>query len=236
MYQLHYKVTTSTCDEQGRLKLFSALQMMQDCSELWVTSQPVLDDYYRRTGHTQLLASRQVDVLRRPVFGEDLTVRTTVWQVQPRFGYRNTVIADAQGHPCLTSWSMGAFVDRATGALAALPPEVAASVALEPRLDMDYRPRRIALPKCQPAVLAPFEVWPDYIDYNSHVNNAQYIRLALQCIPADFAVAGMRVEFKSPARLGHTLTPHLWTEPGRCVVQLMLPSQVSTIVEFTTSH
>ena len=33
MYSLKYKVTTSTCDSEGRLKLYSALQMMQDCSE-----------------------------------------------------------------------------------------------------------------------------------------------------------------------------------------------------------
>ncbi len=30
MYSLKYKVTTSTCDSEGRLKLYSALQMMQD--------------------------------------------------------------------------------------------------------------------------------------------------------------------------------------------------------------
>ena len=33
MYSLNYKVTTSACDSEGRLKLYSALQMMQDCSE-----------------------------------------------------------------------------------------------------------------------------------------------------------------------------------------------------------
>ena len=36
MYSLKYKVTTSTCDSEGRLKLYSALQMMQDCSEMWI--------------------------------------------------------------------------------------------------------------------------------------------------------------------------------------------------------
>ena len=28
MYSLNYKVTTSACDSEGRLKLYSALQMM----------------------------------------------------------------------------------------------------------------------------------------------------------------------------------------------------------------
>jgi len=34
MYTLNYKVTTSCCDSEGKLKLYSALQMMQDCSEM----------------------------------------------------------------------------------------------------------------------------------------------------------------------------------------------------------
>ncbi len=29
-------MTTSTCDSNERLKLYSALQMMQDCSEMWL--------------------------------------------------------------------------------------------------------------------------------------------------------------------------------------------------------
>ena len=39
MYSLKYKVTTSTCDSEGKLKLYSALQMMQDCSEMWIDSE-----------------------------------------------------------------------------------------------------------------------------------------------------------------------------------------------------
>ena len=42
MYSIKYKVTTSTCDSEGQLKLYSALQMMQDCSEMWIDSEPVV--------------------------------------------------------------------------------------------------------------------------------------------------------------------------------------------------
>ena len=47
MYSLKYKVTTSTCDSEGRLKLYSALQMMQDCSEMWIDSEPAVRKYFR---------------------------------------------------------------------------------------------------------------------------------------------------------------------------------------------
>ena len=34
MYSLDFLATISNCDANGRLKLCSALQMMQDCSEM----------------------------------------------------------------------------------------------------------------------------------------------------------------------------------------------------------
>ena len=46
MYSLTYKVTTSTCDSEGKLKLYSALQMMQDCSEMWIDSEPEVKAYF----------------------------------------------------------------------------------------------------------------------------------------------------------------------------------------------
>ena len=56
MYSLNYKVTTSTCDGEGRLKLYSALQMMQDCSEMWIDSEPGVKQYFTQN-MAKLLAS-----------------------------------------------------------------------------------------------------------------------------------------------------------------------------------
>ena len=54
MYSLNYKVTTSTCDSEGRLKLYSALQMMQDCSEMWIDSEPCVNRYFEEQNMTLL--------------------------------------------------------------------------------------------------------------------------------------------------------------------------------------
>ena len=117
MYSLNYKVTTSTCNSEGKLKLFSALQMMQDCSEMWIDSEPQVKEYFARENMAQLLASRQVEIMRVPDFKEELTVTTSVYGMKPMFGFRNTFIYDAEGKPCYRTWSMGAFVDRANGKL-----------------------------------------------------------------------------------------------------------------------
>ena len=68
MYSLNYKVTTSTCDSEGRLKLYSALQMMQDCSEMWIDSEPGVKQYCTEQNMAQLLATRQVEIIRVPEY------------------------------------------------------------------------------------------------------------------------------------------------------------------------
>jgi len=205
MYSLKYKVTTSTCDSEGRLKLYSALQMMQDCSEMWIDSEPAVKRYFSEQNMAQLLATRQVEVIRVPEYKEELTVTSTVYGMKPMFGFRNTFIYDAAGKPCYKTWSMGAFVDRATGRLKKVDAATIDSMALEPQLDMNYKDRRIALPKEGGEILEPIKVLRADIDYNKHLNNANYVRMAMELLPEEFVISGLRVEYRVAAKLGDSL-------------------------------
>ena len=232
MYSLNYKVTTSTCDSEGKLKLYSALQMMQDCSEMWIDSEQGVKDYFEKENMAQLLASRQVEVIRRPSFKEDLTVTTSVYGMKSMFGFRNTFIYDAEGLPCYRTWSMGAFVDKGTGKLKKVDDQTISTMLLEPKLDMNYKDRRIILPKEGGTVLAPVAVQRADIDYNKHVNNANYIRMAMELLPEGFEVKGLRVEYRVPARLNDQLVPTVYQQDELFIVALNIGNDVSTIIEF----
>ncbi len=232
MYSLNYKVTTSTCDSDGKLKLYSALQMMQDCSEMWIDSEQGVKDYFEKENMAQLLASRQVEVIRRPSFKEELTVTTSVYGMKSMFGFRNTFIYDAEGLPCYRTWSMGAFVDKGTGKLKKVDDQTISTMLLEPKLDMNYKDRRIILPKDGGTVLAPVAVQRADIDYNKHVNNANYIRMAMELLPEGFEVKGLRVEYRVPARLNDQLVPTVYQQDELFFVELNIGNDVSTIIEF----
>lgn len=231
MYSLDYQVTTSTCDSEGKLKLYSALQMMQDCSEMWIDSEPVAHKFFTDNNMTQLLATRQVEVVRVPRFKERLTVTTSIYEVMPMYGFRNTFIRDAQGQPCYRTWSMGAFVDLATGKLARIAPGAIASLTLEPKLDMNYRGRRIILPKGGGTVLEPVTVMRADIDYNRHMNNANYVRIAMELLPEGFEVRDMRVEYRIAAKLGDRLVPTVHSIDGGYIVSLAVDGEPSAIIE-----
>ncbi len=233
MYSLKYKVTTSTCDSEGRLKLYSALQMMQDCSEMWIDSEPGVKRYFAEQNMAQLLATRQVEIVRTPEYKEELTVTSTVYGMKPMFGFRNTFIYDAEGHPCYKTWSMGAFVDRQTGKLKRVDDATIASMTLESQLEMNYKDRRIMLPKTEGQPLDPVKVLRADIDYNKHMNNANYVRVAMELLPEDFTVRGLRVEYRVAAKLGDVLLPTVFQTEGGIIVSLSIGDDVSAIVEFT---
>ncbi len=233
MYSLKYKVTTSTCDSEGRLKLYSALQMMQDCSEMWIDSEPIVKQYFAEQNMAQLLATRQVEVVRVPEFKEELTVTTSVYEVKPMFGFRNTFIYDAEGRPCYKTWSMGAFVDKAAGKLKRVDDATIASMALESRLEMNYKDRRIILPKEGGDVLEPVRVLRADIDYNRHMNNANYVRVAMELLPVGFEVRGLRVEYRVAAKLGDVLVPTIYKQDDVIIVSLSIDDAVSAIIEFS---
>lgn len=232
MFTLTYKVTTSTCDSDGRLKLYSALQMMQDCSEMWIDSEPGVREYFASQNMAQLLASRQVEVVRVPRYKEELTVTSSVYGMKPMFGFRNTFIYDAEGKPCYKTWSMGAFVDKATGKLKRVDDATIASMTLEPQLDMNYGDRRIILPHEGGKVLEPVKVLCADIDYNRHMNNANYVRMAMELLPEGSEVKGLRVEYRVAAKLGDQLTPTLFPTETGTIISLSLGDEASAIIDF----
>ena len=233
MYTLPCKVTISNCDRDGRLKLHCALQMMQDCSELWIDTEPAVRRCFEEENMAQLLVSRQVEVVRVPVYKEDLTVSTSVYDIKPMFGFRNTFVYDAAGRPCYRTWSMCAFVDRATGKLKRVSASMLAAMRLEPKLEMEYGERRIHLPGGSGEKASPIPVAKADIDYNRHVNNACYIRMAEELLPDWFQVRGLRVEYRVPAKFGDVLLPEVFRRGNAFIVSLSLGAVPAVLVEFT---
>jgi acyl-ACP thioesterase len=207
--------------------------MMQDCSEMWIDSEPGVKEYFVAQNMAQLLASRQVEIIRVPEYKEELTVTTSVYGMKPMFGFRNTYIYDAEGKPCYKTWSMGAFVDKANGKLKRVDDATIASMTLEPQLEMNYGDRRIILPREGGETQEPHKVLRADIDYNKHMNNANYVRIAMELLPENFEVKCLRVEYRVAAKLGDVLVPVVYNVEGRFIVALSVGDDVSAIIEFS---
>jgi acyl-ACP thioesterase len=82
---------------------------------------------------------------------------------------------------------------------------------------MKYAPRK--LPDMEGGdVMESFTVGRQNLDTNHHVNNAQYVAMALECLPRAVRPAELLVEYKKQAYLGDTISPAVKrTEDGYAV-------------------
>jgi acyl-CoA thioesterase FadM len=237
MYEIIQRVAASHTDAEGRLKFVSAMDMMQDCSQLWLESEPDVTRYFKEQGIAQLLVSRQADVVRMPCYGERLSVRTSVYDCQNFLGYRNTVIYDEAGLPCIKSWANGAFVIMETGRPAKLPAELLERLTMDPRVEMEYLGKKIRLPDEAGEDLPPVQVSRNDIDFNRHMNNARYVQIAMEYPGEDFAVSRFRIEYKRPAKYGDLLYPRL-VRAGSATLYVVLNNEAGepyTVMELIGS-
>ena len=128
---------------------------------------------------------------------------------------------------------MGAFVDKVAGKLKRVDDATIQSMTLEPQLEINYKDRRIILPKNDGEVLEPIRVLRADIDYNKHVNNANYVRMAMELLPEDYVVSGLRVEYRVAAKLGEMLVPTIYKNDNVIIVSLSIGEDVSAIIEFS---
>lgn len=104
---------------------------------------------------------------------------------------------------------------------------------LEEKLDMDYSSRKIIVPEGG-ETQEPFVIEKQYLDSNCHVNNGQYIHMAMNYLPADFAVGQMRAEYRKSALLHDEVIPVVAKREDAITVSLCGSDRKPyTVVEFT---
>ena len=81
-------------------------------------------------------------------------------------------------------------------------------------------------------MLAPVRVQRADIDYNRHMNNANYVRIAMELLPENFKVKGLRVEYRVAAKLDDVLSPAVYRIDNGIIVSLSIGTEVSAIIEF----
>lgn len=233
MFTINDVVTTSKTAENGHLKLVSAFQLMQDCSELWVESEPILKQYLKENDLTQLLLSRQVEIIRVPKYKEKLTITTRVFEFRGFYGFRNTVISDENGTPCYVTWSTGVVVNNRSGRLSKIENSISEKMTYDDKVEMEYTNRKIVVPTEHKTLLADYGVSKDDIDYNKHMNNAQYIRMACEHLPENFGYNRIRVEYKKPAKYSDRIYIKKANIDGKLYMMLDGESDNYATIEFS---
>lgn len=218
MYAFDSIIRFSEVDHRGTLTLPGIINYFQDCSILHSDSLGVGMEYLREKKQGWILSSWQIVVERYPKMGEKVKIGTWPTGFKGLYGTRNFVMEDEQGVRIAYANSIWVFMDFGRGRPVRPAQEIIDQYTCEPPMEMEYAPRKIALPE-EFSDAGHFTVRKYQIDTNEHMNNGQYVKLALEVLE-DVQVKEVRVEYKKSAMYQDIVYTKLARENDRTVVTL----------------
>lgn len=219
MYSFGSRVRFSEVDENRRLTIPGLVNYFQDCSTFQSEGLGVGVDFLKEHKRGWMLSAWQIVINQRPQLNEK--IETVTWPTTFRgfYGTRNFLMKDEAGEVLAYANSVWVYMDMGAGRPARPTAEEIGKYVTEPEYDMDYAPRKIEIPK-ESRRLQPFPVQKHQIDTYHHVNNCQYIQMALEIIEKATKIGQVRVEYKKQAVYGDIIYPKIAREKERTVVEL----------------
>ena len=231
-YTFDTRIRYSECNHRGTLTLPGIINYLQDCSTFQSEDIGFGVEKIKEQKRAWILSYWQIVVERYPKMMEKVTVGTFASKFKGIIGERNFFLNDAEGRRIVSAASVWVHMD--TERMRPVRPseeEINAYGEEEP-LDMEYEGRKIVLPE-HIKELESFPIRRYHIDTNEHVNNCQYVQMALEMIPADKSIRQVRVEYRKSAVYGDVIYPKLAEAVDRTVVELCdAQGNIFAVVEF----
>ncbi|HJC90231.1 MAG TPA: acyl-[acyl-carrier-protein] thioesterase [Candidatus Mediterraneibacter excrementigallinarum] len=219
MYEFDGRVRYSEIDHTGKMTLPALINYFQDCSTFHSEEAGLGMERLKAEKKAWILSYWQVIVERYPGLGEKITTGTFATEFKGLYGNRNFYMKDAEGRRIACANSIWVFMDLEKGRPARPSEEHIRPYGTEEPLDMPYEGRKILMPEhC--VEMESFPVRKYHIDTNEHVNNCQYVQMALEVLPREMKVRQLRVDYKKSAVRGDTIYPKVAQETERTVVEL----------------
>ena len=233
MYSFDSRIRFSEVDENGQLSVQSLIDYFQDCSTFQSEDLGVGLEYLLRNHQVWVLSSWQIEIVRMPKLAERVKICTIPYGFKGFIGMRNFWMENEQGERLALANSLWSLLDTRTGHPIRIPQEMIDIYAPEEKIAMNYLSRKIQIPECLQKE-EPIIIHKQHLDTNHHVNNGQYIRMAMDSLDGEKNIQGIRVEYRKQVYLGDTLTPCVAWRDKTCNVVLRNQSEdVCCVVEFT---
>lgn len=218
-YRFESRIRYSEIGENGCLTLPGILDYFQDCCTFHSESIGQGMEIVKKRERAWVLSSWQVVVNRYPHLGENIITATAPYDFRGFLGMRNFTMDTREGERLAYANTIWSNINTRTGRPEKLTEEDTAGYELSEKLEMEYAPRKIALPQ-EMNMEEAFTIQKHHLDTNHHVNNCQYVRMAADYLPDGFAIHQMRAEYKKQAVLGDVFYPRVSREDGKVIVVL----------------
>lgn len=219
MFSFDGKIRFSEVDQKEELRMTSLINYFQDCNVFQSESLGLGINALKERGKAWVLNSWQIVVNRYPSICEEVRVETWPTGFEGLYGTRNYRMCTKSGEVLAYANSIWVFMDMIKGRPIRPTEEEIKDYVTEPALEMETVSRKIALPKEGEKGMS-FPVLPNQIDTNEHMNNSQYVQMAVAVLPECAKAKKIRVEYKKSAVLGDVIGTEIAREEERNVVKL----------------
>lgn len=239
MYSFTSRVRYSEIDESGALSITSLIDYLQDCSTFHSDSLGLGLDHSAETGYAWLLSAWEIEIRALPHFGDEIRVSTWATDFKGLRAGRNFTICaadDGEGtNPLVRADSSWFMFDANAGRPIRAPKEEVRPYLEDCRddtpLDMPPVPH-VLRAEGEGTPAAPVVVTAGHLDTNHHVNNAQYVAMALGALSESKETAttaaqirGLDVHYSRAAKLGDTVFPHIHQGEAAAVLTVTLDGE-----------
>ena len=234
MYTYEINAGYSAMDASLRMTVPAILDCFQDAAIFEAENGRITVGYLYSRHLAWLLNSWQIVIDRRPKLNERIQVTTSPYDFRGFLGYRNFTMTGEDGVVIVKAASIWTLVDTEKRCPAKPTQELRDGYELGEKLAMEYAPRKITL-LGDGEKQGHFRVRKYQIDSNQHMNNVEYVKLAMETLPEDAAIRELRVEYRKAALCGDEITAGVIRSEGKHQVVLSDPEGgIYAVVEFIT--
>lgn len=219
-FEFETNVRYSETTHNGMMSLPALIDIFQDCSIFHSEKVGFGPERLKMEHRAWVLTHWHIVIDRFPNLGEKIVVGTFASGFKTVSAHRNFYLRDASGDMIARANSTWGFIDMDTGKPVRPSTEHAGAYGMGSPLEMpEEEGRKVSLPDAL-APSDPVIVRRDLIDTNEHVNNSQYIRIALGALPNEIEAHCVRVDYRRSALLGDKITPCVAGDDDRTVIAL----------------
>ena len=207
IYSFTGRVRFSETDKDSILTFPSMLDYFQDTSTFHGEDCGLPIEMMKAENLAWILGAWQIRLYGEAKLGDTVTASTWAYDFRHCLGYRNYSLRAADGRLLAAADTQYVLMNSAAQTPAHIPAHFAEGYTLEKEARIDLGLSRKIAPAKPETALDPVTVSPYMIDTNNHVNNVQYIKTAMTCLPEAYAFNCFRAEYKKQAHLGDVLYP-----------------------------
>ncbi|MBQ7839402.1 MAG: acyl-[Lachnospiraceae bacterium] len=219
MYTFDSRVRYSETDEKGLLSIAGIVDYFQDTSTFQSEDLGLGVEFLKKQDLAWVMSAWQIVIHSCPGLGERITVGTFPYDFKGFMGMRNFFLMDEKGNRIVEANSVWTLLNIKKGLPVRATQEMLDNYVLEEKLPMEYAPRKITVPDGGEKQDG-FEVGRQHLDSNHHVNNGQYIHMAMEYLPENFVVGQLRAEYKKQAHLHDRIVPIVYRDEDKMIVSL----------------